>query len=347
MTLVLMDAKNAVYRYGFAHSTLKNAEGAPTGAVFGVLRALGRLKRKYPDAKFVMVWDGEGASWRHAYYPSYKSSRRAKVTAPPAQPVKEKQSAKARAKARTVPYYEANKATAEEVLRQIPLLKDTLSRMGIPQLEVPCVEADDLIGISAVMQRTFNGECVVFSSDKDFMQLMGIGVQIIRPNTNPKDSLGIESEASVLKRFGCLPSEVLALRAYAGDKSDDIPVAIPGIGEKRALVCLRAGANPAVAEFACRDLKVARKVRGGWAQVRRNYKLMQITGLADPKLFGKGTARHITDALSAASRELVASDTTTRTRAEYMDFVMSLVRLDLLEALDNRHDLWNIQHVKR
>ena len=60
MRLVIIDAKNALFRFGYAHLTLQASDGRPTGAVYGILGLLLRLKEKYPDARFVMAWDGKG-----------------------------------------------------------------------------------------------------------------------------------------------------------------------------------------------------------------------------------------------------------------------------------------------
>ena len=78
MTLILIDAKNAVYRFGYAMSRLHSSEGVPTGAIYGFLNMLLRLKKKYPDGRFIIAWDGQGYKqngWRRKIFPGYKASR--------------------------------------------------------------------------------------------------------------------------------------------------------------------------------------------------------------------------------------------------------------------------------
>ncbi len=323
-TLILCDGKNALYRYGFAHRELTNSDGKATGAIYGVLGALIRLKKIYPDGQFVICWDGRGKSWRHNFFPGYKSNRTADKDKPP---------------------------EVIAVLEQQVVLKKILDLMRIPQLEVPTVEADDLIGMAAIMHRAFGLPVVVYSSDKDFMQLMEAGVTIIKPvpftKENAKSRLEPETPKSVLKRFGCTPAEILKVRAFAGDSSDAIPVAIPGIGEKRAMECIRAGADPSKEKPVCSNLKYYGRLVAGWADVRRNYRLMQIAAFHDPALFGKATVKLIKAELDRSAAQLRADVPDEETmRKTYWEFVKTLADLDLLEALENRFVLWAIQRIK-
>jgi DNA polymerase-1 len=332
MTLILLDAKNAIYRFGFAHKTLTNSEGLPTGAVYGILGALVRLKRLYPDGQFVMVWDGVGQTWRHRLYAGYKSNRFADTDKPD---------------------------EVKAVLGQIDLVKRITRLMSIPHIEVPTVEADDLIGLAAIMQRAFGLKAVVYSSDKDFMQLMGAGVTVIRPQPFAQDSakkrMAPETKKSVMKQFGCLPEDILKVRAFAGDTSDAIPTAIAGIGPKRALACIKAGADPSKDEGwkTVTDLKLYGRLREHWADVRRNYKLMQIVGIIlDTALFGHEATKLIKENLDYARRELRAGEggcvfELSQRREKYWEFLCLLVELDLLEALENRLFLWRIQCLKK
>lgn len=208
-----------------------------------------------------------------------------------------------------------------------------------------------MIGMAAIMHRAFGLPVVVYSSDKDFMQLMQAGVTIIKPVPFSKDTAGNrlepESVASVKKRFGCTPEEILKVRAFAGDSSDAIPVAIPLIGEKRAMECIRAGADPSQDKVVCSNLKYYGRLVAGWPNVRRNYRLMQIAAFHDPALFGTETVGLIKADLdrSAAQLRAVLPDEETM-RSTYWKFVKRLVDLDLLEALENRFALWTIQKIK-
>src|ERR1017187_4804563 len=75
---MLIYGRNMLCRQGFVFKSLKTEDGVFTGAVFGILNCLLRLRRYYPEAKLVMVWDGKEATskgWRRAFYPEYKANR--------------------------------------------------------------------------------------------------------------------------------------------------------------------------------------------------------------------------------------------------------------------------------
>ena len=211
------------------------------------------------------------------------------------------------------------------------------------------MEADDLIGMAAIMHRAFSLPVVVYSSDKDFMQLMSVGVTVIKPVpfsilVRGVTSLEPETKASVMKRYGCLPEDILKVRAYAGDTSDAIPVAIPLIGEKRALKCLAAGADPSKDVMVCRDLKLYGKLLAGWANVRRNYRLMQIAAFPDPAVFGAETVEHVRAELKRVATMLKAPVPDAEImETSYWHFVRTLIAHDLWEAVENRFTLWQIQ----
>src|ERR1039457_5473179 len=117
MKIILIDGKNAVYRFGWVHRNLRSPDGEGTGVVYGVLDLLIRLKRKFEDSKFVVVWDGKGPTWRHKMFEGYKLKDK------PGNP------------------------EIAAILNQIPLLEKTLKLIGSPQIEVEGVECDDVIGI--------------------------------------------------------------------------------------------------------------------------------------------------------------------------------------------------------
>src|SRR5215472_1558215 len=122
MKIILIDAKNALFRYGWAFKTLQTSDGTYTGAVYGILGLLQRLKRHHSNARFAMVWDGEGKSWRHDYWAGYKSNR--VKNGPIADGVK-------------------------RILAQISTVTEATTMLGIPQFRVPRLEGDDAIALVA------------------------------------------------------------------------------------------------------------------------------------------------------------------------------------------------------
>jgi DNA polymerase I len=204
MKVILIDGRNAVYRFGWVHRNLRSPDGEGTGVVYGILDLLIRLKRRFEDSKFVVVWDGEGPSWRHKMFEGYKANR----------------------KDQPMPVEIAG------ILQQIPLLEKTLKMIGIPQLKVEGVECDDVIGILCAHISGKAWQPVVYSNDQDFIQLMVKGVMLVKKDDGP--TFSVETEAHVREKFRCNIRDIIKVRALAGDKSDNIPNVYPGIGPVKA-----------------------------------------------------------------------------------------------------------------
>ncbi|MBV9512345.1 MAG: DNA polymerase I, partial [Caulobacteraceae bacterium] len=116
----------------------------------------------------------------------------------------------------------------EDLIPQFPLVRDATRAFGVPALELPGYEADDLIAAYACAVRDTGGEVVIVSSDKDLMQLVGDKVSMF----DPMKSLRI-GPAEVAEKFGVSPDKVVDVQALCGDSVDNVPGA-PGIGIKTA-----------------------------------------------------------------------------------------------------------------
>src|ERR1700722_3457689 len=119
MTVIYIDGQNALYRFGYALRNLAAEDGTKTGAVHGLLSLLLRLKTKYKDPKFVVVWDGKGYrnGWRSQIFPEYKGNRKGEQT-----------------------------PELQEILLQFGPIKRCLDLLGITQSALDEIECDDLIG---------------------------------------------------------------------------------------------------------------------------------------------------------------------------------------------------------
>ena len=209
MKVLLIDGKNVLYRYGWTFRNLTCGDGRQTGAVYGTLLLLLRLRKAFPDARIVVAWDGDESrtkSWRSRIYPQYKQNR--KTTS-------------------------SNEELFKQIYAQIPLVKQMLTVVGIPHMCVETVEADDLIGILAERCLKRGWEVIVYSRDQDYLQLMTKGVKIIMQKTE-QDGLRFETEANVRLKFRCSVEDLLKVRAIAGDTSDNIPGVEHGVGPVRA-----------------------------------------------------------------------------------------------------------------
>ncbi|MEZ4359800.1 MAG: DNA polymerase I [Kofleriaceae bacterium] len=174
---------------------LSTSEGMPTGALYVFSRMLMRLAQDTQPDRMVVVFDSGRKSFRTELYPDYKAHR----PDPP-----------------------------EELAVQMPYFRQIVQGLRWPVLAIPGVEADDVIATLATSAKARGWEVVIYSADKDLMQLIGPGVSMI-------DSLHqrIYSAEEVEKKFGVGPAQVADYLAMVGDTSDNIP-GLPGIGAKTA-----------------------------------------------------------------------------------------------------------------
>ena len=192
--LVVIDGANAIYRAFFAIPNLRAPDGSPTGAAYGFVTMLIKVLRDEKPTHVAVASDPRGGSFRRRIYPEYKAGR-------DAQP--------------------------EDLTAQIPLVADLCAAFGVPMLEVPDFEADDVIA-TLVETAPAGAEVRIVSTDKDLMQLVRPGVELLDGVKGRR----IDS-AAVEERFGVPPAQLLDMRALVGDPSDNIP-GVKGIGEKGA-----------------------------------------------------------------------------------------------------------------
>ena len=129
--------------------------------------------------------------------------------------------------------YKANREAMPEDLRpQIPLTREATRAFNLACIELEGFEADDIIATFARQAREAGGRCTIISSDKDLMQLVGGGVEMLDPMKNVViDVEGVEA------KFGVGPDRVVDVQALAGDSVDNVPGA-PGIGVKTAALLI-------------------------------------------------------------------------------------------------------------
>lgn len=300
--VILVDANNALYRYGFAHKFLTAPDGTKTGAAYGILNCLLRLKKKYPSSRFVMVWDGPEKTWRHKLFDGYKK-----------RPEKNEEQL--------------------NIIHQTPLVQELTKMMHIIQASVSNMEADDVIGLLAIKCLKQGLTPVVYSSDKDYLQLMERGVVVIR-DVDKVNKLMPENEKTVLRYFDCALSDVLKVRALCGDTSDKIPNAYKGMGTKTAAKLVRAGIDTS-GDFP--PLGASAKLTEVWHVVSRNYRLIKIvTSTKDPNCT-QVTKDIVELTLSHLHYPWVHNV------LNFRKFISLLGELGMVDALQSRHELWKLQ----
>uniref|UniRef100_UPI0040484DFA DNA polymerase I n=1 Tax=Yoonia sp. TaxID=2212373 RepID=UPI0040484DFA len=129
--------------------------------------------------------------------------------------------------------YKANRDAMPEDLRpQMPLTREATRAFNIACEEIEGFEADDIIATLACQARDAGGRVTILSSDKDLMQLVGDGVEMLDPMKNKR----IDRDG-VVEKFGVQPERVVDVQALAGDSVDNVPGA-PGIGIKTAALLI-------------------------------------------------------------------------------------------------------------
>ncbi|MCR6663144.1 MAG: DNA polymerase I [Luteimonas sp.] len=193
--LVLIDGSSYLFRAFHALPPLTNADGEPTGALFGVVNMLRATLKEQPDyAAFVV--DASGPTFRDALYPQYKANR------PP---------------------------MPDELRAQVEPMMQLVEALGLPILRVSGVEADDVIGTLALQGAADGIDVTISTGDKDFAQLVRPHVELVNTMTGSR----LDSDASVVEKFGVRPDQIVDMLALMGDSVDNIP-GVPKCGPKTA-----------------------------------------------------------------------------------------------------------------
>lgn len=183
--LYLVDGSSYLYRAFHALPNLTNSAGEPTGALLGVANMLRRLLNEDQPDNIAVVFDAKGPTFRHEIYDQYKANR------PP------------------MPH---------ELNKQIEPIHEIVRLLGLPLIQVPGVEADDVIGTLARQAAAKNMECVISTGDKDLAQLVNEHVSLV--NTMTDTHMDVDG---VKEKFGVTPAQIVDFLALTGDKADNIP----------------------------------------------------------------------------------------------------------------------------
>jgi DNA polymerase-1 len=194
-TILLIDGMYLVYSAFYTHQAMRTIQGEPTGAVFGFISRVESLIQELKPDRLAVAFDSKAKNFRRDLYPEYKAKR----LQPP-----------------------------EELIQQLPLIREYLEYRGIYFLEKPGLEADDIIALMAKRYAAAGGEVLIFSADKDLFQLVAERISVFHPKLKQK-----LDRAGVKDFFGIYPEQIVDYLSLAGDASDNIP-GIPGVGDKTA-----------------------------------------------------------------------------------------------------------------
>ena len=209
----VIDTLSRVYQLFHALPEMSSPQGTPVAAIYGFTRdLLDIIEKKKADYLFCAL-DAPGPTFRHEKFAAYKANRAEMPT---------------------------------DLVPQIPLVRRLLEVMGIPCLEIPGFEADDVLATVAAQVTEQGGSCVLATSDKDARQLLSDRVRLLNLRTN-----AFMGPAELLVDWGIRPDQVVDYLTLVGDSADNVP-GVPLIGPKIAAELLQANdtldnvlANPA------------------------------------------------------------------------------------------------------
>jgi len=198
--LILVDGSSYLYRAFHALPALVNANGFPTGAIYGMINMLKRLIADYHPEYMAVIFDTKGKTFRDDLYPEYKATR---------------------------------KEMPNDLVQQIEPIHEIIRAMGLPLIALAGVEADDVIGTLTARATNEHINSIVSTGDKDLAQLVNEHITLINTMTNT-----LLDPDGVTEKFGVPPERIVDYLTLVGDTSDNIP-GVPQVGQKTAAKWLK------------------------------------------------------------------------------------------------------------
>lgn len=203
--LVVIDGNSIMNRafYGImGNKMLQTEDGTYTNAVYGFLAIMFKILEDLKPEYLAVAFDLKAPTKRHLMYEAYKGTRH---------------------------------AMPEELVAQMPMIKEVLTAMNITIIEKEGYEADDILGTLAKRAEKEGIATTILSGDRDTFQLASKMITIRIPRTKAgKTEEDDFDETKILETYGVSPLGMIEVKGLMGDKSDNIP-GVPGVGEKTAL----------------------------------------------------------------------------------------------------------------
>ncbi|HEY1057616.1 MAG TPA: DNA polymerase I [Limnobacter sp.] len=199
--LLLVDGSSYLYRAFHAMPDLRNRAGEPTGAIYGMVNMLRRLRADFPSDALTSnciacIFDAPGKTFRDDLYPEYKANR---------------------------------SSMPEDLAAQIPHIYEVTKALGWPVIAEPGIEADDVIGTLAqtALRQGFD-EVVISTGDKDLAQLVNDKIRLVDTMKN-----SVMTRDAVFEKFGVYPEQIIDYLTLVGDTVDNVP-GVEKVGPKTA-----------------------------------------------------------------------------------------------------------------
>ena len=238
--LFLIDGNSLLYRSYYAIRGLSNSKGFPTNAIFGFITALRKIIDTESPGYLGIVFDTKGPTLRHQAFKDYKAQR---------------------------------KPMPEDLVVQVPVLKELIAALRIPVYESPGYEADDVLASLARIAAGRGLRSVIVTTDKDLLQVVDATTSVYNPSKE-----ATLDEAGVKEFFGVEAGRVVDVLSLQGDASDNVP-GVPGIGEKtaRTLIAEFGSLDALLADTSrIRNPKVRERIEGNLESLELSRRLVTV-----------------------------------------------------------------------
>jgi len=200
---LIIDGNSIMNRafYGISTRTMMTADGMATNAVYGFLNIYWMIENMITPDYTAVSFDLRAPTFRHLLYSEYKGTR---------------------------------KGMPDELRPQMGVIKEVLTAMNVPIIELETFEADDVLGTVAKIDESNDIFTYVLTGDKDSFQLISDKTSIIIPTTKMgKTDYTIYTPEVLKEKLNIDPYQIVDIKSLMGDASDNIP-GVKGIGEKTA-----------------------------------------------------------------------------------------------------------------
>lgn len=205
---ILVDGQGLLYRAFYALPQLTTTYGQVVNAVYGFTMILIRLLEEEKPEYMVITFDTPVPTFRHKEFKEYKAHR---------------------------------KKMPDELISQLPLIREIINNYNIATCSKEGYEADDVIGTIAKEAEKRNCNTTIVTGDKDAFQLISPHTKIMTTIKGVTE-VKIYDEEGIKKKYGVNPEKIVDILALKGDSSDNIP-GVPGIGEKTAVALIKEFGN--------------------------------------------------------------------------------------------------------
>ncbi|MCH5172261.1 MAG: DNA polymerase I [Erysipelotrichales bacterium] len=207
--IIIVDGNSLLFRAYFATFNptaplMRAKDGTPTNAIFAFSNMLSRIVNGFKgEERLLVVFDTGKKTFRHQELDTYKANR---------------------------------KPVDQELIIQMPIARELLSVLGIYTYELEGFEGDDIAGTAAKLAQSEGYEVTIYTSDKDFLQLIDkhIKVNLIKKGLS---DIKVMDEETLMNEMGLRPEQIPDYKGLMGDSSDNLK-GIPGIGQKTAVKLL-------------------------------------------------------------------------------------------------------------